>query len=197
MSVWGGWLSLLWPQSLVDQCNLLVDFSNYSRKSCGCCVTKTFSHWDSHPAWTVLISTREEREDTCWAQERSGRKEKKVKLLGRVWLFATPWTVAYQAPPSMEFSRQEYWSGLPFPSPGHLPDPGLSLSVENLVEQRHLWVGSLNYSSKPRVRCVAKAFIHVDSHQSTASFVKGKRGKRREVLAHRKWVRGVDVDVSL
>ena len=39
--------------------------------------------------------------------------------------FATPWTVAYQAPPSTEFSRQEYWSGLPFPSPGDLPDPGI------------------------------------------------------------------------
>ena len=39
-----------------------------------------------------------------------------VKLLSRVWLFAIPWTGAYQAPPSMEFSRQEYWSGLPFPS---------------------------------------------------------------------------------
>ena len=36
----------------------------------------------------------------------------------------TPWTVAHQAPPSMGFSRQEYWSGLPFPSPGDLPDPG-------------------------------------------------------------------------
>ena len=36
-----------------------------------------------------------------------------------------PWTVAYQAPSSMEFSRQEYWSGLPFPSPGDLPDPGI------------------------------------------------------------------------
>ena len=41
----------------------------------------------------------------------------KVKSLGHVWLFATPWTVAYQASPSMGFSRQEYWSGLPFPSP--------------------------------------------------------------------------------
>ena len=40
----------------------------------------------------------------------------KVKLLNRVRLFATPWTIAYQAPPSMGFSRQEYWSGLPFPS---------------------------------------------------------------------------------
>ena len=37
----------------------------------------------------------------------------------------TPWTVAHQAPPSMEFSRQEYWSGLPFPSPGDLPNPGI------------------------------------------------------------------------
>ena len=45
--------------------------------------------------------------------------------LSRVRLFATPWTVAYQAPLSMGFSRQEYWSGLPFPSPGDLPDPGI------------------------------------------------------------------------
>ena len=37
----------------------------------------------------------------------------------------TPWTVAYQAPPSMGFSRQEHWSGVPFPSPGDLPDPGI------------------------------------------------------------------------
>ena len=47
------------------------------------------------------------------------------KSLSRVRLFATSWTVAYQAPPSMGFSRQEYWSGLPFPSPGDLPDPGI------------------------------------------------------------------------
>ena len=49
----------------------------------------------------------------------------KVKLLSRVRLFATPWTVAYQGPPSMGFSRQECWSGLPFPSLGDLPDPGI------------------------------------------------------------------------
>ena len=49
----------------------------------------------------------------------------KVKSLSRVRLFATPWTAAYQAPPSMGFSRQEYWSGVPFPSPGDLPDPGI------------------------------------------------------------------------
>ena len=49
----------------------------------------------------------------------------KVKSLSRVRLFATPWTIAHQAPPSMEFSRQRYWGGLPFPSPGDLPDPGI------------------------------------------------------------------------
>ena len=49
----------------------------------------------------------------------------KVKSLSCVQLFVTPWTVAYQAPLSMEFPRQEYWSGLPFPSPGDLPDPGI------------------------------------------------------------------------
>ena len=44
--------------------------------------------------------------------------------LSRVWLSVTPWTVARQIPLSMESSRQEYWRGLPFPSPGDLPDPG-------------------------------------------------------------------------
>ena len=49
----------------------------------------------------------------------------KVKSLSCVQLFATPWTVGYDAPPSMGFSSQEYWSGLPFPSPEDLPDPGI------------------------------------------------------------------------
>ena len=49
----------------------------------------------------------------------------KVKLLSCVQLFAIPWTVAFQAPPSMGLSRQQYWSALPFPSLGDLPDPGI------------------------------------------------------------------------
>ena len=48
-----------------------------------------------------------------------------MKSLSDVQLFLTPWTVAHEAPPSMEFSSQEYWSGFPFPSPGDLPDPGI------------------------------------------------------------------------
>ena len=50
----------------------------------------------------------------------------------------TPWTVAYQAPPSMGFSRQEYWSGLPFPSPGNLPDPGIEPLVSRIPGRRFL-----------------------------------------------------------
>ena len=62
------------------------------------------------------------------AQQGRGRAEAPGQLDGQLLtlrVFATPWTVAYQAPPSMGFSRQQYWSGLPFPSPGDLPDPGI------------------------------------------------------------------------
>ena len=51
-----------------------------------------------------------------------------VCMLSQVWLFATPWIIAHQAPLSMKYSRQEYWSGLPFSSPGDLPDPGIELT---------------------------------------------------------------------
>ena len=57
----------------------------------------------------------------------------KVKSLYRVRLFAIPWTVVYQAFLSMAFSRQEYWNGLPFPSPGDLPNPG--------IEPIEPWIG--------------------------------------------------------
>ena len=50
-----------------------------------------------------------------------------MKSLSHVRLFATPWTVAYKAPPSMGFSRERYWSGSPFPSPGGSSDPGIEL----------------------------------------------------------------------
>ena len=54
-----------------------------------------------------------------------GHPKVKVKSLSHVQLFATPWTVAYHAPPSMGFSRQEYWSVVPFPSPEDLPKTGI------------------------------------------------------------------------
>ena len=60
---------------------------------------------------------------------------KKVKSFSHVWLIG-PWTVAHQAPPSMGFSKQEYWSGLPFPSPGDLPNPGIKLQVSRIAGRR-------------------------------------------------------------
>ena len=56
---------------------------------------------------------------------RVGKVKVKVKSLSHVQLFVTPWPIAYQASPSMGFSRQEYWNGLPSPSPGDLPNPGI------------------------------------------------------------------------
>ena len=53
------------------------------------------------------------------------KKKKERKWLSHVQLFATPWTVAYQASLSMGFSKQEYWNGVPFPSPGDLLNPGI------------------------------------------------------------------------
>ena len=62
-----------------------------------------------------------ERGNQKWFQ----RKKVKVKSFSCVRPFANPWTVDHEAPLSMGFSRQETWSGLPFPSPGDLPDPGI------------------------------------------------------------------------
>ena len=70
-----------------------------------------------------------------------------MKSLSHVRLFATPWNVAHQAPPTMGFSRQEYWSGLLFPSPGDLPDPGIApgspaLEADALTSEP---LGNLNF----------------------------------------------------
>ena len=80
--------------------------------------------WDSIPVLKTVIENTliGHRPDIKSAQSDLISE---VKSLSCVQLFATPWTVAHQAPPSMEFSRQQYWSGLPFPSPGYLPDPGI------------------------------------------------------------------------
>ena len=79
---------------------------------CNICAStnqKSWSHW---------INTRQ----SGFPNIQSGR------VLSRVWLFATPWTVAHQAPLSMGLFRQEHWSGWPFPPPEHLPDSGIELA---------------------------------------------------------------------
>ena len=73
-------------------------------------------HWQASPWLCIkhLSSTNFCNRDVC-----------ALSHFSRVWFFATPWTVARQAPLSMGFPRQEYWSGLPFPPPADLPDPGI------------------------------------------------------------------------
>ena len=92
-----------------------------------CCMLVWTFPTEHHTAmWLCLSGVRAEDELRSTDLGNGVQLENvKVKSLSRVQLFATPWTVAYQAPPSMGFSRQEHWSGLPFPSPGHLPNPGI------------------------------------------------------------------------
>ena len=71
----------------------------------------------------ITSRTRDAYQETTWGQIKE--MQWKSKLLSPVWLSATPWSVACQAPLSMEFSRQEYWSGWSFPFAGDLPNPGL------------------------------------------------------------------------
>ena len=76
--------------------------------------------------WFKAILWKQHYQGQCSTSPEFKNYDKvKVKSLSRVWLFAIPWTVVYQASLSMGFSRQEYWRGVPFPSPGDLPDPGI------------------------------------------------------------------------
>ena len=103
-------------------------------------IATPFSREPSQPRDWTLVSCIEGLFVTIWATGKSYIKinitkllplrfdnliGKKVKVKSLHRVFATPWTVAYQAPQSMELSRQKYWSGLPFPSPGDLPNPGI------------------------------------------------------------------------
>ena len=64
----------------------------------------------------------------CWPYHSLFHTVQPIVVFSHVQLFVTPLTVAHQAPPSTEFSRQEYWSGLPFPIPGDLPHPGIEVA---------------------------------------------------------------------
>ena len=77
--------------------------------------------------WGAVLSAFTDEETGAEAAEKQSSEAwlGSPTLLSRVRLFTTPWTVTRQAPLSMEFSRHEYWSGLPFSSPGIFPDPGI------------------------------------------------------------------------
>ena len=114
-----------------------------------------------------------------------------MKLLSRVRLFGTPWTVAYQAPPSMEFSRQEYWNGLPFPSPEDLPDPEIkpgspTLQADALPSDPP---GKPSYTSKVMLKILQARLQNYVNHELPdvkAGFRKG-RGTRDQI-ANIRWI---------
>ena len=92
-----------------------------------CLFTFLTLKWNFSLCSITKIKSHSDRSSLC-ASANNG-KERKGKSLSRVQPFATPWTVAYQAPPFMKFSRQEYWSGLPFPSPGIFLTQQLNLGL--------------------------------------------------------------------
>ena len=96
-----------------------------------------------------------------------------MKSLSRVQLFKTPWTLAYQAPPSMGFSRQEYWSGLPFPSPNktkpkvsrksdiikiraEIHEKEMKETIENINKTISWFIEKINKIEKPLARLIKK-----------------------------------------
>ena len=90
-------------------------------------VAKSWTRLSDKIAGRNINSLRYADDTTVMAESEEELKSllMKVKSHSRVRIFATPWTVAYQAPLSMGFSRQLSWSGLPFPSPEDLPNPGI------------------------------------------------------------------------
>ena len=110
-------------------------------------------------------------------------RELKVKLLSCVWLFPTPWTAVYQAPASVEFSKQEYWTELPFPSPEDLPD--------SVVEPRSSALQADVLPSEPpgKLKTHLNSFLKKKMHTYSwlifsIIFISaiGRRSKRRQIV---------------
>ena len=102
-----------------------------------------------------IFPTQESNQDPLhcrWILYQLSTERKKVKSLSRVWLFATLWTVAYQAPPSMGFSRQEYWSGLPYLLQEIFPTQGLNLGLPHCRQTLY----RVSHQGSPEHRAITK-----------------------------------------
>ena len=96
-----------------------------------------------------------------------------VCMLSSVWLFETSWIVAHQAPLTMEFSKQGYWSGLPFPPPGDLPDPGIKSISPALAggfftaeesREAHTSIRMVKYLEYWQEQMLARMWSKINSH---------------------------------
>ena len=92
-------------------------------------------------------------------------------MLSCVWFFVTPWTAPHQAPLSVAFSRQEYWNGLPFPSSGDLPNPGIKL---NLLHCRQI-LYHLNHQGNPNIFLKSTIVQHSSWHTGAGIEWTGKK----------------------
>ena len=108
-----------------------------------------------------------------------------LSYFSHFWFFGTPWIVAHQAPLSMGFPRQEYRSGLPFPPPGHLPNPG---KTQRLLCLRHWQAGSLPlaptgkpYWSIVKLKCHFR--VHISNAGGTGAFP-GRGTKIPHAMGH-------------
>ena len=126
------------------------------------------------------------------------RKCRKWNSLSHVRLFATPWTVAYQSPQSMEFSRQEYWSGLPFPSPGDLPNLGIkpgspALQADALLSEppgspfKGGWTEKQEGGKMEGIQEKALAILLSDHSSGTQSFREPSNSKKNNIQTSATW----------
>ena len=128
-----------------------------------------YPHWGSAGSWDTVLALNVNKLQFLCLQHGDSESEV-AQLLSRVWIFATLWTVGHQVPPSVGFPRQEYWSGLPFPSSGYLPDPGIepespTLRADTLTSEPpgkpNMVIIQDNYSNLTRVmvtKCVSQFF---------------------------------------
>ena len=114
--------------------------------------------WTGRPS--VLQSMGSQRVGHDWVTELNW-----CCRFSHVWLFATPQTVAHQVSQSMEFSRQEYWSGLPFPPPKDLPNPGIELATTALQEDSL----PLSHQGSPKLLYIPATYLLPPARGSTAS----------------------------
>ena len=116
-----------------------------------------------------------------------------VQSLNRVRLFVTPWTVTHQAPLSMGFSRQGYWSGLPFPPPGNLPDPGIepvspaspSLAGRLFTSEATGEVPLIHDMEAKRLLCSLPVISHMHGNTCHVSYLVGREPCRETGIATR------------
>ena len=120
---------------------------------------------------------------------------KYVKSLSCVQLFVTSWTVAYQASLSMGFSRQEYWSELPFPPPGDLPDPGLEPESPALASRFF----TTEPPGKPSVYALWVVIPKKSYLLEKTLMLGGIGGRKRRGRQRMRWLDGItdSVDMSL